>query len=49
MTEASTTGLEPLDTIGHATPRVDAVERVTGEAKFSRDVQLPGMLYGRVF
>ena len=48
MTEASNTTVEPLNTIGHDTPRVDAVERVTGEAKYSRDVKLPGMLYGRV-
>lgn len=38
----------PLQTIGHDTPRVDAVERVTGAAKYSRDIKLPGMLYGRI-
>jgi len=40
--------LEPLTTIGKDTPRVDAIERVTGEAKFTRDIQLPGMLYAQV-
>jgi xanthine dehydrogenase molybdenum-binding subunit len=38
----------PLTTVGHATPRIDAVERVTGRAKYTNDVQLPGMLYARV-
>jgi len=35
-------------TIGHVTPRVDAVERVTGQAKYTNDIKLPGMLYARV-
>ena len=38
----------PLTTVGHATPRIDAVERVTGKATYTGDVQLPGMLYARV-
>lgn len=38
----------PLNTVGNTTARVDAVERVTGEARYSRDVKLPGMLYARV-
>src|SRR3954447_20130551 len=37
----------PLTTIGHPTPRIDALERVTGTAKYTLDVQLPGMLYAR--
>src|SRR4030095_16562212 len=37
-----------LKTIGRATPRVDAVERVTGKATYTNDVQLPGMLYARI-
>jgi CO/xanthine dehydrogenase Mo-binding subunit len=48
MTAASRTGLDALSIIGKDTPRVDAVERVTGAAKFSKDFKLPGMLYGRV-
>jgi CO/xanthine dehydrogenase Mo-binding subunit len=35
-------------TVGHATPRIDAVERVTGKATYSGDVKLPGMLYARI-
>ena len=38
----------PLKTVGHPTPRIDAVERVTGRTTYSRDVQLPGMLYAAV-
>src|SRR4051794_30352527 len=37
----------PLNTVGHPTPRIDALERVTGKAKYTLDVQLPGMLYAR--
>ncbi|HLH00482.1 MAG TPA: xanthine dehydrogenase family protein molybdopterin-binding subunit [Bryobacteraceae bacterium] len=40
--------LKPLKTIGHPTPRIDALERVTGQARYSLDVKLPGMLYARV-
>ena len=38
----------PLTTIGHTTPRVDAIARVTGQAKYTNDIKLPGMLYARV-
>ena len=37
-----------LNTVGHATTRIDALERVTGQAAYTGDVQLPGMLYARV-
>jgi CO/xanthine dehydrogenase Mo-binding subunit len=40
--------ITPLKTVGHATSRIDAVERVTGKATYTGDVQLPGMLYARV-
>jgi CO/xanthine dehydrogenase Mo-binding subunit/aerobic-type carbon monoxide dehydrogenase small subunit (CoxS/CutS family) len=40
--------IKPLQTIGHSTPRIDAVERVTGRAVYTRDVHLPGMLYASV-
>ncbi|PYR47254.1 MAG: hypothetical protein DMF89_19415 [Acidobacteria bacterium] len=40
--------LTPLKTVGRSTTRIDAVERVTGKATYSRDVSLPGMLYARV-
>lgn len=41
-------GVSPLKTVGHATPRIDAAERVSGTAKYTNDVQLPGMLYAKV-
>jgi len=44
----SESNLQPMKTIGNATPRIDAVERVTGQARYSRDMKLPGMLYARV-
>ena len=37
-----------LTTVGPETPRIDAVERVTGRAAYTGDVRVPGMLYGRV-
>ena len=37
-----------MNVVGHATPRIDAVERVTGKATYTGDVSLPGMLYARV-
>jgi putative selenate reductase molybdopterin-binding subunit len=40
--------LAPLQTAGHPTPRIDAMERVTGKANYTGDVHLPGMLYARV-
>jgi CO/xanthine dehydrogenase Mo-binding subunit/aerobic-type carbon monoxide dehydrogenase small subunit (CoxS/CutS family) len=42
------TKIAPLRTVGHATPRIDAVERASGKATYTGDVQLPGMLYARV-
>ena len=41
-------GVEPLNTVGHPTPRIDALERVSGKATYTDDVNLPGMLYARV-
>jgi xanthine dehydrogenase molybdenum-binding subunit len=40
--------MPPLKTVGHATPRIDAAERVTGKATYTNDVRLPGMLYARI-
>jgi CO/xanthine dehydrogenase Mo-binding subunit len=37
-----------LKTLGRSTARIDGVERVTGRAKYTSDVQLPGMLFARV-
>ncbi len=38
--------VEPLSVIGHSYPRPDAVDKVTGAAKFADDYAFPGMLYG---
>ena len=38
--------LKPLKTVGHATPRIDALERVTGQARYTNDIKLPGLLKG---
>ncbi|MGE3538851.1 MAG: xanthine dehydrogenase family protein molybdopterin-binding subunit [Candidatus Tectimicrobiota bacterium] len=38
----------PLATVGKVTPRVDAIARVTGQARYTNDLKLPGMLYARV-
>ncbi len=40
--------MTPLKTVGHATHRIDALQRVTGKAKYTGDIHLPGMLYARV-
>ena len=34
--------------VGKRIPRVDALEKVTGRATFGADVQMPGMLHGKV-
>src|SRR2546430_4654693 len=34
--------------VGKTTPRIDAYERVTGQAQYTGDIQLAGMLYARV-
>src|SRR2546425_10283003 len=35
-----------LRVVGRPVPRVDAPDKVTGKAKYTRDLKLPGMLYG---
>jgi xanthine dehydrogenase YagR molybdenum-binding subunit len=37
-----------LKVVGKSTPRIDALERVTGQARYTEDVYLPGMLFARV-
>jgi CO/xanthine dehydrogenase Mo-binding subunit len=34
--------------VGKAVPRVDGVEKVTGEAEYVQDMKLPGMLYAKL-
>ena len=38
---------EEFSVIGKRLPRVDAVEKVKGEARFTSDMQLPQMLHAR--
>jgi CO/xanthine dehydrogenase Mo-binding subunit/aerobic-type carbon monoxide dehydrogenase small subunit (CoxS/CutS family) len=40
--------ISAMNVVGHATPRIDAVERVTGKAVYTGDISLPGMLWARV-
>ena len=37
-----------LKILGKSVPRIDALERVTGQARYTEDIYLPGMLYARV-
>ena len=37
---------ENLRVVGRGIPKVDALELVTGRAKFAGDLKFPGMLYG---
>ena len=37
-----------LKFVGQGKTRIDGRERVTGQARFTSDIQLPGMLYGKV-
>ncbi len=36
-----------LSVVGKDVPRMDALDKVTGRARYTFDVQLPGMLYAR--
>ncbi|HYK60535.1 MAG TPA: xanthine dehydrogenase family protein molybdopterin-binding subunit [Bryobacteraceae bacterium] len=40
--------MSTLNSVGHPTPRIDALKRVTGAATYTADIHLPGMLYARV-
>src|ERR1700687_4511871 len=44
----SGSAIAPMNVIGHAAPRIDAVERVTGRATYTRDGHVPGMRYPQV-
>src|SRR3990170_1857882 len=37
-----------LAVVGKSVPRIDARDKVTGQAKYSVDINLPGMLTGKV-
>jgi CO/xanthine dehydrogenase Mo-binding subunit len=38
----------PLRVVGHPVPRVDALEKVTGRARYVTDLALPGMAHAKV-
>ena len=37
-----------LNVVGRRGPNIDAIERVTGQAKYTADIELPGMLTARI-
>ncbi len=37
-----------LTIVGQPVPRVDGAERVTGQARYTSDIQLPGLLHARI-
>jgi xanthine dehydrogenase YagR molybdenum-binding subunit len=39
---------QPLDVVGQRKPRLDAVAKVTGTAKFSQDQRPDGLIHGRI-
>ena len=39
---------EELAIVGQPTPRIDGAARASGEARYTYDVQLPGMLWARM-
>ena len=41
--------MEELQVVGQRIPKVDALDKVTGRAKYIQDVKLPGMLFGKIF
>ena len=40
--------MEKFKVVGKPLPRLDAGEKVSGEGKFSADIYLPGMLWGKI-
>jgi xanthine dehydrogenase molybdenum-binding subunit len=40
--------VDELSVVGKNFPRKDASEKVTGRAKYTADISLPGMLYGKI-
>src|SRR5256885_12275881 len=37
-----------LDVVGRDTPRLDGAAKVTGQARYTHDISLPGMLHARI-
>lgn len=44
-----TTKMSPGGQVGRSVPRVEATAKVTGRAQYVHDMQLPGMLHGKIF
>ena len=40
-------GMSEYEIIGKPLPRIDGLEKVTGQAKFTVDMAMPGMLHGK--
>jgi xanthine dehydrogenase molybdenum-binding subunit len=40
--------MEAFTAVGHRIPKLDAVEKATGRARYIQDIKLPGMLYGKI-
>ena len=38
----------PLDQVGRPAPRIDGLQRARGEARYTADIQLPGMLHAAI-
>ncbi|MBI3941212.1 MAG: xanthine dehydrogenase family protein molybdopterin-binding subunit, partial [Acidobacteria bacterium] len=39
---------EQVSVVGQAVERMDAIEKVTGRARYTHDIQLPSMVWGRI-
>src|SRR5688572_23091237 len=48
MPQQTTGAGGPMNVIGRRGPNIDAIERVTGRAKYTGDIDLPGMLVAKV-
>ncbi len=40
--------MQALSTVGKRIPKIDAVDKATGRARYIQDLKLPGMLYGKI-
>jgi CO/xanthine dehydrogenase Mo-binding subunit len=40
--------MNEFTSVGKRIPKIDAIDKVTGRAKYIQDLQLPGMLYGKI-
>ncbi len=40
--------MQALCTVGKRIPKIDAVDKATGRARYIQDLKLPGMLYGKI-